>query len=540
MNYNFNRLWSGFSKNAEKDLEKANKEKERIAALSPVENEDALVIDFRNIFGALGGYGAGMGLFGTDIEQEEIDAIESYRALSERPEVSAAIAEITNEAVTADYTDFPVSIVFNDEEKDSKLKEATRKVILEEFEEILKILKFNETAPERFRQWYIDGKCYYHAVLDPDNPKKGIIDIRQIDPRHIKKIIETEEVLEDGVSLRKVKNVYYRYSSYIGTKEGQTSWENAIQNQMVAIHPDAIAYANSGLFREGRDGNIMAISHLEKAIRPSNQLNLLEDALVIYRLARAPERRVFNIDVGSLPKVKAEQYISSLIAKYRSKMVYNSEKGTVDDQRNLMSMLEDFWLPKREGRGTEITTLASGQGLGQIEDVEYFRKKLYDSLNIPVSRLNSEAQFVLGRSGEITREEVKFSKFILMLRAKFSKFLLKLLEIQLVNKNILTAQEFRDNENLISFQWANDMHWKELADAEMLNNRLALLSTMENYIGKYYTDEWVMKNVLKLTADEIEAAKELQKKNNENPEDRGDDEEGVDRPYAVYQPNVTK
>lgn len=539
MEYNFNRFWSGFSKNAEKELNKANKEKEKVAALSPVENEDALVIDFRNIFGSLGGYGGGMGLFGTDIEQEEIDAINSYRALSERPEVSTAIAEITNEAVVADYTDFPVSIVFADEEKDSRLKESTRKVILKEFDEILKLLRFNETAAERFRQWYIDGKCYYHAVLDPDDPKKGIVDIRQIDPRHIKKIIEMEEVMKDGVSLKKVKNTYYRYTSYIGTKEGQTSWENAIQSQVVAIHPDAIAYANSGLYREGKDGNIIAISYLEKAIRPSNQLNLLEDALVIYRLARAPERRVFNIDVGSLPKVKAEQYISSLIAKYRSKMVYNSDTGSVDDQRNLMSMLEDFWLPKREGRGTEITTLPGGQGLGQIEDVEYFRKKLYDSLNIPTSRINSETQFVLGRSGEITREEVKFSKFILMLRAKFSKFLLKLLEIQLVNKNILTPQEFRDNEAIISFQWANDMHWKELADAEMLNNRLALLSTMENYIGKYYTDEWVMKNVLKLTAEEIENAKDLQKKNDVDPEERSDSEEGNGN-FAAYQPNVSK
>ena len=540
MEFNFNRLWSGFSKNAEKQLNKANKETERAAGLSPVDNEDALVVDMRNVFGSLGAYGMGMGgFFGDEGEQEEIDAINTYRTIATRPEVAAAISEIVNEAVTCDYTNFPVSIVFNDTDKKERdkntgLNENTRAVILEEFDNILRILKFDETAPERFRQWYIDGRCYYHAVLDPNNPKKGIVDIRQIDPRHIKRIIETEDVIKDGVTLKKVANEYYKYTSYIGS-DSVNSWESAIQNQIVAIHPDAIAYANSGLFRETKNGDTMAVSHLEKAIRPSNQLNLLEDALVIYRLARAPERRIFNIDVGSLPKIKAEQYISSLIAKYRNKVVYNSDTGTLDDQRNLMSMLEDFWLPKREGRGTDISTLPGGQGLGQIEDVDYFKKKLYNSLNIPSSRLTEDSSFTLGRSGEITREEVKFSKFILMLRAKFSKFLIKLLEIQLVNKGILTPTEFRENQNVIAFQWENDMHWKELADAEMLNNRLALLQSMESYIGKYYTDEWIMQNVLKFNADEIEAAKKLQKQNDIDPEENSGDEEGTP---AVYQPNI--
>ena len=222
---------------------------------------------------------------------------------------------------------------------------------------------------ERFRQWYVDGKCYYHAVLDPENPKNGIVDIRQIDPRHIKKVIETEEVKKNGVTLKRVKDEYYKYTAYIGSKEQNNAWENQVRNEVVKIHPDSIAYANSGIFREAQNGEMLAISHLEKAIKPANQLKLLEDALVIYRLARAPERRVFNVDVGSLPKIKAEQYMASLMTKYRNKMTYNSATGNVSDQRNLMSMLEDYWLPRREGRGTDITTLPGGQGLGQIEEI---------------------------------------------------------------------------------------------------------------------------------------------------------------------------
>lgn len=515
MEFNFNRMWSGFSKNAETQMNKAADKEKHIASLSPVDNSDAMVVDIRNVFG-MSGYGSGMGVYDSNTEMDETTSINACRELAMRPEVSQAISEITTEAVVADYQRFPISIVFDDTIK-STLTAGTKKKIVEEFEHVLRILKFDETAVERFRQWYVDGKCYYHAVLDPENPKNGIVDIRQIDPRHIKKVIETEEVKKNGVTLKRVKDEYYKYTAYIGSKEQNNAWENQVRNEVVKIHPDSIAYANSGIFREAQNGEMLAISHLEKAIKPANQLKLLEDALVIYRLARAPERRVFNVDVGSLPKIKAEQYMASLMTKYRNKMTYNSATGNVSDQRNLMSMLEDYWLPRREGRGTDITTLPGGQGLGQIEDVDYFRKKLYNSLNVPSSRMMPETMYALGRSGEITREEVKFSKFIMSLRAKFSHVLLKLLEIQLVQKNVLSAVEFRENAAVINFQWENDMHWKELADADVLQGRLALLQAIEPYIGKFYDAEMVMKDVLKFNEKEIELAKKHQENNQIDP-----------------------
>lgn len=547
MDFNFNRMWSGFSKSAEKELEKAEEKKKHVASLSPVDNEDAVVVDIRNVFG-LTGYGSGMGAYDSSTEMDENASINAYRELAMRPEVSMAVNEIVNEAVISDFTSSPVSLVFDDltpTAKEPPIAEATKKRIIEEFEGILNLLRFKETAGERFRQWYIDGKCYYHAVLDPENAKNGIVDIRQIDPRHIKKVIETEEVNKNGVTLKRVKDTYYRYTSYITSKNNNT-WENATKNEVVKIHPDSIAYANSGIFREKLNGEMLAISHLEKAIKPANQLKLLEDATVIYRIARAPERRIFNVDVSSLPKIKAEQYIASLMTKYRNKMVYNSNSGTVADQRNLMSMLEDFWLPKREGRGTDITTLPGGQGLGSLDDVDYFRKKLYNSLNVPTSRLNGEQPFALGRAGEITREEIKFAKFIISLRQRFSKFLLKLLEIQLVQKNILTPIEYREFEGLISFKWAEDMHWKELADAEILNGRLQTLQTIEQFVGKYYDAEWVMKNVLKFDEEQVQLALKHQQENridpNENDGEKpdNDDNEENEPKHNPPPPNLNK
>lgn len=496
-------------------MNKAADKEKHVASLSPVDNSDAMIVDIRNVFG-MSGYGSGMGVYDSNTEMDETTSINACRELAMRPEVSQAISEITTEAVVADYQKFPISIVFDDTIK-STLTAGTKKKIVEEFEHVLRILKFDETAVERFRQWYVDGKCYYHAVLDPENPKNGIVDIRQIDPRHIKKVIETEEVKKNGVTLKRIKDEYYKYTAYIGSKDQNNAWENQVRNEVVKIHPDSVAYANSGIFRETQNGEMLAISHLEKAIKPANQLKLLEDALVIYRLARAPERRVFNVDVGSMPKIKAEQYMASLMTKYRNKMTYNSATGNVSDQRNLMSMLEDYWLPRREGRGTDITTLPGGQGLGQIEDVDYFRKKLYNSLNVPSSRMMPETMYALGRSGEITREEVKFSKFIMSLRAKFSRVLLKLLEIQLVQKNVLSAVEFRENAAVINFQWENDMHWKELADADVLQGRLALLQAIEPYIGKFYDAEMVMKDVLKFNEKEIELAKKHQENNQIDP-----------------------
>lgn len=508
------KLFSNFSTNSEKQYNKQSERENKEEMLSAVPEEDAIIIN--DGYFNLSGYGTGFGSNdGINDELTEEQSISTYRELARRPEIDQAIQEIVNDAVVTDYIKNPVSLSFVD---DKCFGENTKKVIVEEFNTILRLLNFKETAPEKFRQWYIDGKCYYHAVLDSQKANAGIISIRQIDPRKIKKVIEYENITKKGVTHKRVKEEYYKYSNYIDTKS-TFGWENQTRKEVVKIHPDTIAYSNSGIFKEKRSGEVYSISYLEKALKTANQLKLLEDSLVIYRLARAPERRVFNVDVGSLPKIKAEQYMHSLMNKYRNKMVYNSNTGSVADQRNLVSMLEDFWLPKREGRGTDISTLPGGQGLGQIEDVDYFRKKLYNSLNIPSTRYNTEALYSIGRSGELTREEIKFSKFVEMLRCKFSKFLLKLLEIQLIQKNVLSLEEFRKNENNISFVWNVDMHWREIADNEILNNRLASLQAIEPFIDVYFTKEWVLKNVLRFTEEEIEHALKMKRKDKNNTEE---------------------
>lgn len=504
------KLFSNFSTSSEKQYKKQKDKEVGEEMLSAVPQEDTIIVD--DGYFNLSGYGSGFGSNdGINDELTEEQSISTYRELARRPEIDQAIQEIVNDAVVTDYTKNPLSLLFLDEKC---FGEKTKKVIIEEFNVILKLLNFKETASEKFRQWYIDGKCYYHAVLDRQNASNGIVSIKQIDPRKIKKVTVYENVNKKGVTYKKVKEEYYKYSNYIDAKTS-FGWESQNRKEVVKIHPDSIAYSNSGVFKEKRNGEIYSISYLEKVLKTANQLKLLEDSLVIYRLARAPERRVFNVDVGSLPKIKAEQYMHSLMNKYRNKMVYNSSTGSVADQRNLVSMLEDFWLPKREGRGTDISTLPGGQGLGQIEDVDYFRKKLYNSLNIPSTRYNSEALYSIGRSGELTREEIKFSKFIEMLRCKFSKFLLKLLEIQLVQKNVLTLEEFKKQENNISFKWNIDMYWREIADNEILSNRLSSLQAIEPFIDRYFTKEWVLKNVLHLSEEDILQVSNMKSKNKE-------------------------
>ncbi len=450
----------------------------------------------------------------------EKDLIESWRELASRPEVDWAIQEIINEAIVTDFVDYPVSL---EVPESTKLPEKIAIILQEEFYHILSLLNFNRTSIEKFRQWYVDGKHYYHGIVDSKNPSNGLIGVRWIDPRSIKKVVETEKVRnEQGIEIEKVKDVYFLYNTYMNGR-GYSSNSITQTKQAVKVHPDAIAYSNSGLFREKPDGSNLAISHLDKSLKSANQLRLLEDSLVIYRLARAPERRIFYVDVGNLPKTKAEQYLSGIMNRFKNKMVYDTNTGEIKDQRNMLSMLEDYWLPRREGgRGTEVTTLQGGQNLGELEDVDYFYKKLFKSLNIPTSRLQSEATFNLGRSAEITREEVKFSKFISYLRSKFSETFIQLLKIQVITKNIMDTDDYEKIASSLTFKWQTDSYWDELMFNEMWQARTALMQQLDPFVGKYFSQEWIRKNVLSLSDEEIkEMNAQIKKEPKPNPEEQG-------------------
>lgn len=421
---------------------------------------------------------------------DEKTLINSWRELAQRPEIDLAIQEIVNEAIVTDFENFPVSISIPDY---VDLPKKIRDKISDEFIFILGLLDFKKTSTEKFRQWYIDGKIYFHGILDSQKPTKGLVGIRWIDPRNIKKTIETEkEKNEQGIEIEKIKDIYYVY-------------KNEKTNQIIKVHPSAIVYSNSGLFREKPDGSTFSISFLDKSLKVANQLKLLEDSVVIYRLSRAPEKRIFYIDVGDLPKAKAEQYLANIMNRFKNKMVYDSITGEVKNQKNIVSLLEDYWLPRREGgRGTEVTTLPGGQNLGELEDVEYFYKKLYRSLNIPISRIQSEGTFNLGRSSEITREEVKFAKFIQYLRSKFSEIFIGFLRLQLISKNIMNERDFDEISKHFSFKWKTDSYWDELKSNEMWQSRLSLLQQAEQYENKYFSTKWIKKNILMFSDEEIE------------------------------------
>jgi len=450
----------------------------------------------------------------------EKDLIESWRELASRSEVDWAVQEIVNEAIITDFSQYPVSLEVSE---DVEIPDKIIVRLQEEFEQILSLLNFNRTSTEKFRQWYIDGKHYYHGIVDSKNPANGLIGIRWVDPRTIKKVVETEKVRNDnGIEIEKVKDIYYLYNTYAAGK-GNFGSSVTQSRQAIKVHPDAIAYSNSGIFREKNDGSNVAISHLDKALKAANQLRLLEDSLVIYRLARAPERRIFYVDVGNLPKTKAEQYLQGIMNRFKNKMVYDSTTGELKDQRNTLSMLEDYWLPRREGgRGTEVTTLAGGQNLGEMTDVEYFYKKLFKSLNIPTSRLQSDSTFNIGRSAEITREEVKFSKFISYLRSKFSETFIQLLKIQVITKKIMDASDFDIISPKFTFKWETDSYWDELMFNEMWQSRAALLQQIDPYVGKYVSQEWVKKNVLQFSDEDIKNMNaQIKKEPKPVPEDGG-------------------
>ena len=469
------------------------------------------------------------GAYGTYVDLEgkaknEGELVTKYRQMVQQPECDSAVQDVVNEAIVITEDAGPVNIVLDNLD----YPESIKKKITEEFEALLKMLDFNNTAYDTFRKWYIDGRLYYHIVIDEKNPRQGIKDLRYIDPRKIRKIREPikEKDKRTGVTIYKGTNEYYLYN--------QGGMTNANQTQGVKIAKDSIAYCHSGLLDER---NSMVHSYLHKAIKPLNQLRMLEDAVVIYRLARAPERRVFYIDVGNLPKMKAEQYMRDMMVKHKNKLIYDASTGEVRDDRKFMTMLEDFWLPRREGgRGTEITTLPGGQNLGEMDDVDYFRRKLYKSLGVPITRMEAETQFNLGRSSEITRDEIKFNKFVMRLRARFSILFDELLEIQLALKGVITRAEWKEMKQDIHFDYQEDNHFTELKDTEIMQGRLQILGEIDGYVGRYFSGNWVRKNVLRMTEEDIKnEQKQIDQEESEAPDEEDPDAEEKEEPRPIAQ-----
>ena len=459
---------------------------------------------------------AGGGFYGQVLDTDgrdrtEQDLVRRYRDIAQQPECDSAIEDIVNEGIVSNEMDQAVQIVLDGIPYPKRIKDKIR----DEFNEVLRLLDFDIRGHDIFRRWYIDGRVFYHKVIDRKSPRKGIQELRYVDPSKIKKVREsTKEPKKGGSAVELVKKVedYYLYN------------DKGISY--------SIAYCPSGVIDQNK-GHVL--SHLHKAIKPVNQLRMIEDALVIYRISRAPERRIFYIDVGNLPKMKAEQYLKDVMNRYRNKLVYNASTGEIRDDRNHMSMLEDFWLPRREGgRGTEITTLPGGSNLGEIDDIVYFQKKLYRSLNVPISRMEAEAGFSLGRSTEITRDELKFTKFVQRLRKKFTALFTDILKTQLVLKGVISLEDWPKIKEHIQYDFLQDGHFAELKEAELLKDRLDVLQSVESYIGTFFSKRWAQKNVLNMTESEIDdMQKEMNKEAGMDAEEGGvelgPDSDGVTR-----------
>jgi hypothetical protein len=441
--------------------------------------------------------------YGTYVDLEgsvrnEIELITRYREMSNHPECQMAIDEIVNEAITHDESGKVVEIVLNN----LKQPESIKKKIIEEFNTIVRLLNFSNLADDLFKRWYIDGRMFYHIVVNNENPKEGIQELRYIDPRKIRKV---REIKKDRDPRTGAMVIVSTAEYYVFNDRGTTTQTfTANVGQGLRIAPDSIVNINSGLMDAK---NTFVISYLHKAIKPLNQLRMIEDAIVIYRISRAPERRVFYIDVGNLPRGKAEQYLRDIMVKYRNKLVYDANTGELRDERKHMSMLEDFWLPRREGgKGTEITTLPAGQNLGELEDVKYFQKKLLQSLNVPYSRLESQEGGLagIGRSQEVTRDELKFAKFVVRLRNKFSQLFDDLLRTQLVLKGVCTREEWDEFKEDIYYDFRKDNNFTELREAELLQNRLQMVQLVDPFVGRYFSNKYVKEKILMMTEEEID------------------------------------
>ena len=480
-------------------IEDSEKKSKSIVSPVPQNNEDGV-----DNYIASGFYGSYVDIEG--VYRTEFDLLRRYREMALHPECDGAIEDVVNEAIVSDLYDSPIEIELSNLNATDKLKKAIR----QEFKYIKELLDFDKKSHEIFRNWYVDGRLYYHKVIDLKRPQDGILELRYIDPMKMRFVRQEKKKNKDLLVNTNVKsnedNVlapeieeYFLYTPKPNYPTGTLS--SAGGSKGIKISKDAITYCTSGLVDRNK-GTVL--SYLHKAIKALNQLRMIEDSLVIYRLSRAPERRIFYIDVGNLPKVKAEQYLRDVMMRYRNKLVYDANTGEVRDDKKFMSMLEDFWLPRREGgRGTEISTLPGGQNLGELADIEYFQKKLYRALGVPESRIAADGGFNLGRSSEILRDELKFSKFVGRLRKRFAQMFNDMLKTQLILKNIVSPEDWEQISDHIQYDFLYDNQFAELKDTEMLNERLGILATIEPYIGKYYSTEWVRKKVLRQTDSEI-------------------------------------
>ena len=470
---------------------------------------------------------AGGGFFGQILdtdgrERTDLDLIRRYRDIAQQAECDTAVEDIVNEGIVANENDQAVQITLDRLPYPEKIKRKIRA----EFSEVLRLLNFEQKGHDIFRRWYVDGRIFYHKIIDSKNPRTGITELRYIDPTKIKKVREVKTGLDKknkGVQAAASVEMIEKIDEYfVYNEKGLGSAGTSGTNQGLKISADAITYCPSGLI-DGNSGRVL--SYLHKAIKPVNQLRMIEDALVIYRISRAPERRIFYIDVGNLPKIKAEQYLKDVMNRYRNKLVYDASTGEIRDDRNHMSMLEDFWLPRREGgRGTEITTLPGGSNLGEIDDIQYFQKKLYRSLNVPISRMEAEGGFSLGRASEITRDELKFTKFVQRIRKKFVPMFTDILKTQLLLKGVIAPEDWPQIQEHLQYDFLQDGHFSELKDAELLNDRIQTLDSIQSYIGTFFSKEYVLKKVLRMNdADIDEMNQQIRKELDTDPLDGGVD-----------------
>ena len=486
-----------------KRVQKQNQENDKSPSIVPKVDEDGA-----GYVSASGSYfGQYIDLEGTGAKDNQ-ELIKKYRSMAEHPECDAAIEDIINESIVSSELESTVSINLDKVEAADKIK----KTITEEFNNVVSMLNFEEYGHDMFRSWYVDGRIYHHLVVNESNLKAGIQEVRPIDATKIRKVKEVKYKKDPktGAKIVDKTNDFYIYQERAGANNG------------IKLTSDSVSYVTSGLLDTSKK---RVLSYLHKAMKPVNQLRMMEDSLVIYRMARAPERRIFYIDVGNLPKGKAEQHLKDIMSRYRNKIVYDANSGEVKDDRKHMSMLEDFWLPRREGgRGTEISTLPGGENLGQIDDIIYFQKKLYRSLNVPLNRLEQESQFSLGRSTEINRDEVKFMKFIDRLRKKFSHLFIGILKKQLILKGVCTEQDWESWKGEIQVDFSRDNHFTEMKDAELLRERLQTMDQISSYVGEYFSREWVMKNVMMFNDEDIEDMSKQVEAENEN---GGNEEEEI-------------
>ena len=477
----------GFTISRDKDIESQQTQ----PSFSPPSNDDGALTITSAAY-----YGTYVDLDGT--AKNEVELISRYREMAMQPEIESAIDDIVNEAICQDDNGNSIKIVLDDVDAPDKIKKA----IYSEFDTILRMLNYRNMSHDIFRRYYVDGRLFYHVIIDRENPTAGIKELRYIDPRKLKKVREIKKTKDErtGVDIMNVVNEYYIWNDKVTT--GSSSSFGPVG---VRITTDSVLSIVSGLMDSRR---AVVLSYLHKAIKPLNQLRMIEDATVIYRISRAPERRIFYIDVGNLPKLKAEQYLRDIMVKYKNKLVYDANTGEVRDDRKFLSMMEDFWLPRREGgKGTEITTLPGGQNLGELEDVKYFERKLYKSLSVPISRLEPNQGFSLGRVSEVTRDELKFSKFVDRLRNKFADVFDQALRAQCVLKGICTSDEWELFKENIYYNFIKDNNFTELKDAELMRERLSLLGEIDPYTGRYFSQKWIQKNVLRLDDNSI---KEMQ------------------------------